>query len=302
MKISGFTYVRNGVKLGYPFIPSILSLLPAVDELVVVVGDSDDGTREAIEALENEKIRIVDSVWDMELRKGGKVFAQQANRGLEEITGDWAVHLQVDEILHESAPARLREYIEKADRREDVDGLLMPFLHFWGDFRHVRNTRRTHRYEIRAFKNVPGVFAYRDSQGFRKYSSSENYHKGEKGEKLRVLKTDVTIYHYSYARNPNLLTSKMRTFFRFWHNDQWMEEHVNNKKFDFNEVDKLERFTGEHPRYMKDVIASQDWEFNYDPSKSNMKAKDKLLYFVEKKTGRRLFEYRNYILAEDREL
>ena len=45
MKISGFTYVRNGIKLGYPFIPSILSLLPAVDELVVVVGDSGDESR-----------------------------------------------------------------------------------------------------------------------------------------------------------------------------------------------------------------------------------------------------------------
>jgi len=297
MKISGFTYVRNGIKLGYPFIPSILSLLPAVDELVVVVGDSDDGTREAIAALKDEKIRIIDSVWDMDMRKGGKVFAQQTNLGLAEITGDWVVHLQVDEILHETAPARLRKYIEKADRREDVDGLLMPFLHFWGDFHHIRNTRRTHRYEIRAFKNIQGIYAYHDSQGFRKYSSPENYLAGEKGKKLTVFKTDVTIFHYSYARNPNLLNSKMRTFSRFWHNDEWMKENITDKPFDFNEVDKLELFNGEHPKYMKEIIAGQDWEFDYAPSKSNMRPKDKLLGFVEKKFGRRLFEYRNYILA-----
>ena len=43
MKISGFTYVRNGFKYGYPFIPSIQSLLPLVDELIVVVGDSAGG-------------------------------------------------------------------------------------------------------------------------------------------------------------------------------------------------------------------------------------------------------------------
>ncbi len=296
MKISGFTYVRNGIKLGYPFIPSILSLLPAVDELVVVVGDSDDGTREAIAALKEKKIRIIDSVWDMNLRKGGKVFAQQTNLGLAEITGDWAVHLQVDEILHETAPARLREYIEKANRHENVDGLLMPFLHFWGDFRHIRNTRRTHRYEIRAFKNIPGIYAYHDSQGFRKYTSLENYLSGEKGTKLTVFKTDITIFHYSYARNPNLLSSKMRTFSRFWHNDEWIKENIADKPFDFNEVDLLEPFSGKHPKYMKKIISGQDWEFNYDISKSNMKLKDKLLRFIEKKFGRRMFEYMNYIL------
>ena len=48
MKISGFTYLRNGFKMGCPFIPSILSLLTAVDELVVT-GDPEDGAREAIE-------------------------------------------------------------------------------------------------------------------------------------------------------------------------------------------------------------------------------------------------------------
>ncbi len=298
MKISGFTYLRNAVKMGYPFIPSILSLLPAVDELVVVVGDSDDGTREAIEALKNKKIRIIDSVWNMELREGGKIFAQQSNLGLAEISGDWAVHLQVDEILHESAAEQLRKYIEKAEQRQDVDGLLMPFLHFWGDFQHIRSTRSTHRYEIRAFKNVPGIYAYRDSQGFRKYSSYENYLAGEKGQKLRVLKTDISIFHYSYARNPRYLNSKMRAFFRFWHNDNWMEENINHKVFDFNEVDKLELFTEEHPKYMKETIAGQDWEFNYDPSKSNMRPKDKLLNIIEKRTGHRLFEYQNYILAD----
>ncbi len=297
MKISGFTYVRNSIRLGYPLIPSILSLLPAVDELVVVVGDSDDGTREAIAALEDKKIRIIDSVWDMNLRKGGRVFAQQSNLGLTEITGDWAVHLQVDEILHETAPDRLREYIEKANRQKDVDGLLMPFLHFWGDFSHIRNTRRTHRYEIRAFKNIPGIYAYHDSQGFRKYTSRESYLAGEKGEKLTVLKTDITVFHYSYARNPMLLNSKMHAFSRFWHNDEWMKENITDKPFDFNEVDMVEHYLGEHPKYMKEVIAGQDWKFNYDPSKSNMRLKDKFLRFVEKKTGRRMFEYRNYRLA-----
>ena len=38
MKVSGFTFLRNGQKLGYPFVPSIRSILPLVDEFVIALG------------------------------------------------------------------------------------------------------------------------------------------------------------------------------------------------------------------------------------------------------------------------
>jgi hypothetical protein len=62
--ISGFTYIRNGFTFGYPFLESMQSLLPLVDELVVAVGNSTDGTREAVAALHPTKIKIIDTVWD----------------------------------------------------------------------------------------------------------------------------------------------------------------------------------------------------------------------------------------------
>jgi hypothetical protein len=87
MKVSGFTYMRNSFKYGYPVIESIKSILPICDEFIAVVGKSDDGTREAIVAIGSDKIRIIDTEWDDELIKGGKVFAQQANIGLKAVTG-----------------------------------------------------------------------------------------------------------------------------------------------------------------------------------------------------------------------
>ena len=53
--ISGAAIIRNGVKLGYPFIESIKSVLPLCGEFVVGVGDSEDGTRQKIEAIKSEK-------------------------------------------------------------------------------------------------------------------------------------------------------------------------------------------------------------------------------------------------------
>ncbi len=130
--ISGFTYVRNGFKYGYPFIPSILSLLPVVDELIVVVGDSTDGTREAIVALNEPKIKLIDTVWDEKKREGGSIFADQSNLGLAQISGQWAVHLQVDEVLHEDDQQKLRQLIYTADKDPQIERPPVPVLSFLG--------------------------------------------------------------------------------------------------------------------------------------------------------------------------
>jgi glycosyltransferase involved in cell wall biosynthesis len=294
VKISGFTYLRNAFEFGYPFEASIKSLLPIVDELVVVVGDSKDGSREAVEKIGDNKIKIIDSIWDEEIRSNGKIFAQQSNIGVRNISGDWCFHLQVDEVIHESARDNILNFIKLANKSDEIDGLILPFYHFWGDYDHIRHTRATHRFETRLFKNNRNIFSYRDSQGFRKYKSFENYSAGEEGMKLNVLKTDIPVYHYSYARNPRLLKKKSNYFHRFWHNDEWINKNTDNREFDFNEVDKLDLFTGSHHVYMKEIIESKDWDFRYDPSKSIMSLNDKILYNIERVTNFRLFEYRNY--------
>ena len=294
MRIEGFTYVRNGFKMGYPFLPSINSVLPIVDQLFVVVGDSEDGTREAIENLKNDKIVIVDSIWEEEKRVNGEIFKDQANLGLQKVTGDWAIHIQADEVLNEADGEKLINYIHEADELKEVDGLLFPFYHFWGDYQHIRKTRRTHAFEIRAFKNNRNVQSYRDSMGFRifKPESSEN-----NGTKLKVLKTDIPIYHYAYTRHPKLMNKKANYFDRFWHSNEWLKNNTKEADFDYNEVDRLEPYEGSHPIYMGDVIKQKDWEFNYDPSKSNMRFKDRIFNGFEKQFKLRLFEYKNYILV-----
>ena len=87
MKVSGFTIIRNGIKLDYPFVESIKSGLPICDEFIVIVGDSKDGTRDKILEINSDKIKIIDTFWDENLRKDGKILAQQTNIGLDHIKG-----------------------------------------------------------------------------------------------------------------------------------------------------------------------------------------------------------------------
>ena len=68
--------------------------------------------------------------------------------------------------------------------------------------------------------------------------------------------------------------------------------------YDFNEFDALRKFTGTHPKVMKDRIAAKNWTISLDITKKKMKLKDKILYYFEKLTNIRLFAFKNYKLIK----
>ena len=81
-RVSGFSIVRNAVQYGYPVAESLRSLAALVDEIVVAVGKSDDGTLELVRSLDLPDLRIIETEWDESLRVGGQVLAQQTNVAL----------------------------------------------------------------------------------------------------------------------------------------------------------------------------------------------------------------------------
>lgn len=236
-------------------------------------------------------------MWDMNLRKGGKLFAQQSNLGLNSVTGDWIIHLQADEVIHESDILKLKEYIIKYSKDPKVEGLLFPFLNFRGDYQHIHTGRKAHRFEIRAFKFNKLIRSYKDSQGFRKYSSQGNYENGEAGEKLNVVKIDIPIFHYNYVRPPKMMKVKSEFFSRFWDDDNTLKKKFGGmEEFEYNEVDQLEIYSGTHPLSMHETIKKKDWDFHYDPSKANISLRHRILNKIESMTGWRLGEFKNYKL------
>jgi glycosyltransferase involved in cell wall biosynthesis len=285
MKISGFTFIRNGVELDYPFIESITSVLPAVDEMVIVVGDCSDGTKEKILALQDPKIRIINTVWDESLRKGGEILAQQTNIALDHITGDWGFYIQGDEVIHEKYLEIVRSALQKWNDHPEVEGLLFHYHHFYGSYEYIGTSRKWYRREIRIVRNDPSIRSYKDAQGFRK-----------NGKKLQVKAVDAYIYHYGWVRDPKAQLKKNVSFNKYWHDDEWIAEHVDATSFDYDLLESLDRFEGTHPAVMKDRIVSKNWKFSYDPSKKRMSFKEKLSFWIEKLFGWRPGEYKNYTL------
>ena len=296
MKVSGFTYVRNGVFLDYPFVESIKSLLPLVDELIVVVGDSHDATRTKVEEIGDPRIKIVDTIWPPDLRKGGKIFAQQAAIGLDHCSpeADWIFTLQADEVLHEADMPMLQQAMELELSNKTVEGFLFRFLNFYGDYRHYGPSRRYHQHEIRIVRNGINARPYLDSQGFRVFGPDNDE---KTARKLWVKQLPATVYHYSYVKNPKTQLLKQAEFGSRWHDgenyvDSFLAAHPDG--FDYSKIDYLATFEGSHPALMKDRIQHQDWTFAYNPSVNNMSIKEKFMRWLENLTGKQFFIYKNY--------
>jgi hypothetical protein len=283
MKISGFTFIKNAIINDYPIIEAITSILPVVDEMIVSVGDCEDGTRELIQSIASEKIKIYDSVWDPALREGGKVLAVETDKALAHISSqsDWAFYIQADEVVHEKYHAAIIAAAEKYANAKNVEGLLFKYKHFYGVYDYVGDSRKWYRNEIRIIRNDKNIHAYRDAQGFRK----EN-------RKLRVKLIDAYIFHYGWVKNTAKMKDKIKNLNKLWLDDASSE--LRAELFDYNDFDSIKKFTGTHPSVMQKRIREQNWNMNLDVSQKKMSLKKRALYWVEKKTGIRLFEYKNY--------
>ncbi len=285
MFVSGFTFIRNAIKLDYPIREAILSVLPVVDEMVVAVGAGQDKTRELIVSL-GPKIRIIDTHWDDTLRQGGKVLADETNKALSAVNkkADWCFYIQGDECVHEKYHAEILEQMKVYKADKNVDGLLFNYTHFYGSYDYLGDSRTWYRKEIRIIKNDTNISSYRDAQGFRKV-----------GKKLKVKAIDAEIYHYGWVRHPKYQMAKLREANKLWHDDAYIDQKFDAAKdFDYTEIDSIKPFDGTHPEVMHERIASMNWKFDRDPKVKSFGLKLKLLYAIEKLTGWRVGEYQNY--------
>ncbi len=250
MRISGFSFARNAVKLDYPLREALLSILPVVDELVVAVapGDPDDDTRGLVESLGDPRIRIVDAVWDDARRQ--EIYADLTNVALDACTGDWCLYIQADEALHEDDLPVLRERCEELldDRR--VEGLLFDYLHFFGDYRHVQDGHGWYQREIRVIRGGGGIRSVRDAQSFR-YPDQR---------RITVAPAHARVFHYGWVRHPRFMQAKVR---EFWSHRRSLEEveaeYGGIEEFDYGPLGRLTTWTGSHPAVMAERIAAMGW-------------------------------------------
>ncbi|MDD4001870.1 MAG: hypothetical protein PHU35_03685 [Bacteroidales bacterium] len=230
MKVVGFSFIRNAIKFDYPIVEAIKSILPICDEFIIAVGKSEDNTKELILSINSEKIKIIDTIWDENLRQGGRVLADETDKAFNQISGaDWAFYIQGDEVIHEKYLRIIKDSMEKWKDDKSVEGLLFNYTHFYGSYDYVGDSRRWYRKEIRILKPSKEISSYQDAQGFR-----------INDRKLRVKPIDAWVYHYGWVKSPFNQQEKIKYFNSLWHDEDWIRRNIApTDKFDYSSIDSL---------------------------------------------------------------
>jgi hypothetical protein len=254
--------------------------------MIIAVGKSDDGTLAYIKSFDSPKIKIIETVWDDSLREGGKVLALETNKAMDAICpdADWCFYIQADECLHEQFIEPLKLLMQKHQNDLSIDGLLFNYTHFYGSYDYVADSRHWYRKEIRIIRNNSQIRSYKDAQGFRKND-----------QKLKVKETASSIFHYGWVKHPKQQLEKLKQARKLWHSDAYLEnEYADINEYDFSTVDSLSLFKESHPKVMIERIQKKNWKFEYDIKIKNLGFKKTILYFIEKISGWRVGENKNY--------
>lgn len=285
MRVIGFSLVANAIRLEFPILEALRSILPLCDEVIVNLGPSDDGTEDLLATLDDSRIRPIRGCWDQGL--GAALLAVETQRALDLAEGDWAIYIQADEILREDGIEALRRAM--ADHRDNprVEGLLVDFLHFYGTADWIGTGRQWYRREVRVVRPGRGaaIRSHGDAQGFRV---------GQERRRLRVGLSGAVYCHYGWCRPLEALRAKREVDNALYYGRAHRRRVIGDR---LPRIVGLAPFRGAHPALMTQWIASRRQRMSpgfapeaWTPGRLRLAAS----LGLERLTGWRPFERRNY--------
>jgi hypothetical protein len=287
LPISGFTIVRNAIKLDFPLVPSIRSILEVCDEVVVNVGKSEDATLDLVHSIDDPRIRVIETEWDMTIKN--KVLGDETLRAMRACRHPWGIYIQADEVLHENGAAILAAAIRQHDGDRRVEGLLVRYLHFYGDLGTIAVNRRWYRREVRAVRLDPAL-------DIRPYQGAQGFRVGPENRRIRARLTGAEMFHYGWARPAQALRNKREVNKTLY---PWSRESEARRPL-LPWFPGLQPFKGTHPRVAHEWVADRAHDPERVVEPPSFRTEHLRFYasdIIEKLTGARVFEFRNYTLV-----
>lgn len=253
MKVSGFTFLRNGQILGYPFVQSIKSILPIVDEFIIALGPCEDETEKMIQDIKDSKIKIIHTNWNENMKDRGYVYGQQKMIAQFNCSGDWAFYLEADEVVHENDLENITNSMKKYLNDKDVEALVFDYIHFYGNANSYIDSPGWYRREARIIKN-----------SIRSYAPDGLFwlvlDKNKIGRYPKAALSNAKIYHYGWVRSEEQMNLKSKKVQKYW-----------NKKYtaiDYSNIDPtiIKKFNGTHPKVIQEWLPKSDGIFKANPN------------------------------------
>lgn len=255
--LSAHLAVRNAVLLDYPVSECCRSVLPFVDELVILCERTGDGTEDVLEALRHEwpdKVRIAWRPWWNRSRAQFCIGDAQ-NAAIEMTEGRYHLQLQADEVYHEREMLRVRKVAEEGT----CDAATFSKLNFWSSFKRVIRTPRVPK-EITWLGRRSLYPALRSiSDGFSLGTPDSN----PPAIRILDLRLEVRSFHYGYVRKPAALVEKFRHMMDElygWGVPVPLQDGLKSGRVVWTDLvpeSELEDFLGNHPASMQGWISER---------------------------------------------
>ena len=207
MRLSIYTFVKNGLYQDYHVVDMLRHHLPLADEIIVNEGYSTDGTYERISRID-PKIKIFRSHWGQ--ASSFDWFLTFKNDARLACTGDWCILLDCDEFIPEWEFGRLRAYLEQ------TTAVLVPLklLNFYGNYKVYHGTPEKVNWTarmVRIHRNLPEVEIWGDGANVR--------WRGEKAEEACSAE-EFACHHFGFVRSAARLREKWRNLQGNLHNSR----------------------------------------------------------------------------------
>lgn len=191
MTLGGTLIVRNALEYDFCVEAAVRSLAGVCDEIVVLDGQSDDGTWELLHRVVPKCAR---GLWtltqaDWNPSPMGEWLSQLTNRAREMLHTNAHVNLQADEVFHEDDYPLIRQMAESGDI------FALERLNFWYDHQHTLPPHEKVGSTIVRLAPV-SLPCIGDAQGLE-------HRRGWKKSKARI-------FHYGFIRDPKKLAAKAR--------------------------------------------------------------------------------------------
>lgn len=168
--ISGLTLIRNATHCGYP-IELVIDCLDVIsDEIIVMEGHSTDNTLELLHKINNPKLKIIKSHWDLKSTDGLE-FKTITDNGLKHCSGNFIFYLQGDEVMHHKDIKMIPDILGSDDC------VRFPIVHLRGLDKawDEKFTKYYYHRAIRFFRNGKGFEALYDAFSFESPTTAKTW-------------------------------------------------------------------------------------------------------------------------------
>ena len=197
MKLSVYTFVKDGLYYDFHLLAMLKHHLPLADEIVVNEGYSSDGSFEAIKDL-HPKVRVVRNHLDTSEPQAWLRRAKDQARRL--CTGDWCILLDCDEFIPEWEFTRLRDHLTLTDKHI----ISADYKHFYGNYKVL------YERPDRPFPPMRKSIIHRNRADIEIYGDGSDVRIPALGAEAEDRQVTFDCHHFGEVRNPARLRHKWR--------------------------------------------------------------------------------------------